>query len=56
MTNTAKSNKSHFQNIFSSTSKLPNDLLDLQQPTFHPSVLSMSTASQVASTWGGKHQ
>ncbi|XP_040111454.1 phosphatidylinositol-binding clathrin assembly protein isoform X7 [Oryx dammah] len=35
-----------------STSKLPNDLLDLQQPTFHPSVLSMSTASQVASTWG----
>nr|XP_042093814.1 phosphatidylinositol-binding clathrin assembly protein isoform X12 [Ovis aries] len=36
-----------------STSKLPNDLLDLQQPTFHPSVLSMSTASQVASTWGG---
>ncbi|XP_078196159.1 phosphatidylinositol-binding clathrin assembly protein isoform X40 [Callithrix jacchus] len=36
-----------------STSKLPNDLLDLQQPTFHPSVHSMSTASQVASTWGG---
>nr|XP_019810260.1 PREDICTED: phosphatidylinositol-binding clathrin assembly protein isoform X17 [Bos indicus] len=36
-----------------STSKLPNDLLDLQQPTFHPPVLSMSTASQVASTWGG---
>ncbi|KAJ1065725.1 hypothetical protein K5549_007720 [Capra hircus] len=35
-----------------STSKLPNDLLDLQQPTFHPSVLSMSTASQVAGTWG----
>ncbi|XP_025141984.1 phosphatidylinositol-binding clathrin assembly protein isoform X5 [Bubalus bubalis] len=35
-----------------STSKLPNDLLDLQQPTFHPPVLSMSTASQVASTWG----
>ncbi|XP_047546204.1 phosphatidylinositol-binding clathrin assembly protein isoform X13 [Lutra lutra] len=35
-----------------STSKLPNDLLDLQQPTFHPSVLPMSTASQVASTWG----
>ncbi|XP_078196148.1 phosphatidylinositol-binding clathrin assembly protein isoform X19 [Callithrix jacchus] len=35
-----------------STSKLPNDLLDLQQPTFHPSVHSMSTASQVASTWG----
>ncbi|KAM5224900.1 phosphatidylinositol-binding clathrin assembly protein isoform 7-T7 [Hipposideros larvatus] len=35
-----------------STSKLPNDLLDLQQPTFHPSVLPMSTASQVANTWG----
>ncbi|XP_074228905.1 phosphatidylinositol-binding clathrin assembly protein isoform X5 [Camelus bactrianus] len=35
-----------------STSKLPNDLLDLQQPTFHPTVLPMSTASQVASTWG----
>ncbi|XP_060159847.1 phosphatidylinositol-binding clathrin assembly protein isoform X5 [Globicephala melas] len=35
-----------------STSKLPNDLLDLQQPTFHPSVLPMSAASQVASTWG----
>ncbi|XP_062948845.1 phosphatidylinositol-binding clathrin assembly protein isoform X8 [Cynocephalus volans] len=36
-----------------STSKLPNDLLDLQQPTFHPSVHPMSSASQVASTWGG---
>uniref|UniRef100_A0A8C3VZ36 Phosphatidylinositol binding clathrin assembly protein n=1 Tax=Catagonus wagneri TaxID=51154 RepID=A0A8C3VZ36_9CETA len=36
-----------------STSKLPNDLLDLQQPTFHPAVLPMSSASQVASTWGG---
>ncbi|XP_075402526.1 phosphatidylinositol-binding clathrin assembly protein isoform X9 [Tenrec ecaudatus] len=36
-----------------STSKLPNDLLDLQQPTFHPSVHSLSTASQVTSTWGG---
>lgn len=36
-----------------STSKLPNDLLDLQQPTFHPSVLPMSTASQVANTWRG---
>ncbi|XP_023595558.1 phosphatidylinositol-binding clathrin assembly protein isoform X5 [Trichechus manatus latirostris] len=36
-----------------STSKLPNDLLDLQQPTFHPSVHSMPAASQVASTWGG---
>uniref|UniRef100_A0A673UUL0 Phosphatidylinositol-binding clathrin assembly protein n=1 Tax=Suricata suricatta TaxID=37032 RepID=A0A673UUL0_SURSU len=35
-----------------STSKLPNDLLDLQQPTFHPSVLPMPSASQVASTWG----
>uniref|UniRef100_A0A8C3VZZ5 Phosphatidylinositol binding clathrin assembly protein n=1 Tax=Catagonus wagneri TaxID=51154 RepID=A0A8C3VZZ5_9CETA len=35
-----------------STSKLPNDLLDLQQPTFHPAVLPMSSASQVASTWG----
>ncbi|VFV41834.1 phosphatidylinositol-binding clathrin assembly protein isoform X12 [Panthera pardus] len=36
-----------------STSKLPNDLLDLQQPTFHPSVLPMPSTSQVASTWGG---
>uniref|UniRef100_A0A3Q2KUR1 Phosphatidylinositol-binding clathrin assembly protein n=1 Tax=Equus caballus TaxID=9796 RepID=A0A3Q2KUR1_HORSE len=36
-----------------STSKLPNDLLDLQQPTFHPAILPMSAASQVASTWGG---
>ncbi|KAM7086174.1 phosphatidylinositol-binding clathrin assembly protein isoform 26-T29 [Molossus nigricans] len=35
-----------------SSSKLPNDLLDLQQPTFHSSVLPMSSASQVASTWG----
>ncbi|XP_027703851.1 phosphatidylinositol-binding clathrin assembly protein isoform X2 [Vombatus ursinus] len=35
-----------------STSKLPNDLLDLQQPSFHPSVHSLSTAPQVASTWG----
>ncbi|XP_037696883.1 phosphatidylinositol-binding clathrin assembly protein isoform X4 [Choloepus didactylus] len=35
-----------------STSKLPNDLLDLQQPTFHPPIHSISTASQVASTWG----
>ncbi|XP_063132059.1 phosphatidylinositol-binding clathrin assembly protein isoform X21 [Rattus norvegicus] len=35
-----------------STSKLPNDLLDLQQPTFHPSVHAMSAAPQVASTWG----
>lgn len=36
-----------------SSSKLPNDLLDLQQPTFHPPGLSMSATSQVASTWGG---
>ncbi|XP_012580998.1 PREDICTED: phosphatidylinositol-binding clathrin assembly protein isoform X8 [Condylura cristata] len=36
-----------------STSKLPNDLLDLQQPSFHPSVHPMSSVSQVASTWGG---
>ncbi|XP_015414334.1 PREDICTED: phosphatidylinositol-binding clathrin assembly protein isoform X11 [Myotis davidii] len=36
-----------------SSSKLPNDLLDLQQPTFHPPGLSMSASSQVASTWGG---
>ncbi|XP_051048166.1 phosphatidylinositol-binding clathrin assembly protein isoform X9 [Phodopus roborovskii] len=36
-----------------STSKLPNDLLDLQQPTFHSSVHAMSTVPQVASTWGG---
>uniref|UniRef100_A0A8V0XWJ7 Phosphatidylinositol binding clathrin assembly protein n=1 Tax=Gallus gallus TaxID=9031 RepID=A0A8V0XWJ7_CHICK len=35
-----------------STSKLPNDLLDLQ-PTFHPSVHSISAAPQVGSTWGG---
>ncbi|XP_076184528.1 phosphatidylinositol-binding clathrin assembly protein isoform X8 [Aptenodytes patagonicus] len=38
-----------------STSKLPNDLLDLQ-PTFHPSVHPvhpMSAAPQVGSTWGG---
>lgn len=35
-----------------STSKLPNDLLDLQQPTFHPSVHAMSAAPQGASTWG----
>ncbi|GAB1292320.1 Phosphatidylinositol-binding clathrin assembly protein [Apodemus speciosus] len=36
-----------------STSKLPNDLLDLQQPTFHPSVHALSAAPQAASTWGG---
>ncbi|XP_067424840.1 phosphatidylinositol-binding clathrin assembly protein isoform X1 [Emydura macquarii macquarii] len=35
-----------------STSKLPNDLLDLQ-PTFHPSVHPISTGPQVAGTWGG---
>ncbi|XP_075775527.1 phosphatidylinositol-binding clathrin assembly protein isoform X9 [Pelodiscus sinensis] len=35
-----------------STSKLPNDLLDLQ-PTFHPSVLPVSTGPQVGGTWGG---
>ncbi|NXR14985.1 PICAL protein, partial [Semnornis frantzii] len=34
-----------------STSKLPNDLLDLQ-PTFHPSVHPISAAPQVGSTWG----
>nr|XP_021154480.1 phosphatidylinositol-binding clathrin assembly protein isoform X1 [Columba livia] len=35
-----------------STSKLPNDLLDLQ-PTFHPSVHPIPAAPQVGSTWGG---
>ncbi|XP_037745239.1 phosphatidylinositol-binding clathrin assembly protein isoform X20 [Chelonia mydas] len=35
-----------------STSKLPNDLLDLQ-PTFHPSVHPISTGPQVGGTWGG---
>ncbi|NXO14441.1 PICAL protein, partial [Oriolus oriolus] len=34
-----------------STSKLPNDLLDLQ-PTFRPSVHPISAAPQVGSTWG----
>ncbi|XP_048150380.1 phosphatidylinositol-binding clathrin assembly protein isoform X5 [Corvus hawaiiensis] len=34
-----------------STSKLPNDLLDLQ-PTFHPSVHPISAAPQIGSTWG----
>ncbi|XP_030331120.1 phosphatidylinositol-binding clathrin assembly protein isoform X4 [Strigops habroptila] len=34
-----------------STSKLPNDLLDLQ-PTFHPSVHPLSAAPQVGTTWG----
>ncbi|NXF06434.1 PICAL protein, partial [Smithornis capensis] len=34
-----------------STSKLPNDLLDLQ-PTFHPSVHPISAAPQVGNTWG----
>uniref|UniRef100_A0A8D0H9Q2 Phosphatidylinositol-binding clathrin assembly protein n=1 Tax=Sphenodon punctatus TaxID=8508 RepID=A0A8D0H9Q2_SPHPU len=35
-----------------STSKLPNDLLDLQ-PGFHPSVHPISTAPQIGGTWGG---
>ncbi|XP_060627137.2 phosphatidylinositol-binding clathrin assembly protein isoform X10 [Anolis sagrei] len=35
-----------------STSKLPNDLLDLQ-PSFHPSVHPISSAPQVGGTWGG---
>uniref|UniRef100_A0A8C0IHT2 Phosphatidylinositol binding clathrin assembly protein n=1 Tax=Bubo bubo TaxID=30461 RepID=A0A8C0IHT2_BUBBB len=35
-----------------STTKLPNDLLDLQ-PTFHPSVHPISAAPPVGSTWGG---
>nr|XP_033804817.1 phosphatidylinositol-binding clathrin assembly protein isoform X4 [Geotrypetes seraphini] len=35
-----------------SNSKLPNDLLDMQ-PTFQSSVHSLSTAPQVAGTWGG---
>ncbi|NXI80059.1 PICAL protein, partial [Rhipidura dahli] len=34
-----------------SSSKLPNDLLDLQ-PTFHPSLHPISAAPQVGSTWG----
>ncbi|XP_077197505.1 phosphatidylinositol-binding clathrin assembly protein isoform X2 [Paroedura picta] len=34
-----------------STSKMPNDLLDLQ-PTFHPSVHPISSAPQVGGTWG----
>ncbi|XP_061484885.1 phosphatidylinositol-binding clathrin assembly protein isoform X1 [Rhineura floridana] len=34
-----------------STSKLPNDLLDLQ-PTFHPSVHPISSAPQIGGTWG----
>nr|XP_033804822.1 phosphatidylinositol-binding clathrin assembly protein isoform X8 [Geotrypetes seraphini] len=34
-----------------SNSKLPNDLLDMQ-PTFQSSVHSLSTAPQVAGTWG----
>ncbi|XP_032846626.2 phosphatidylinositol-binding clathrin assembly protein isoform X4 [Tyto alba] len=34
-----------------STSKLPNDLLDLQ-PTFHPSVHPIAAAPPVGSTWG----
>ncbi|XP_025049417.1 phosphatidylinositol-binding clathrin assembly protein isoform X14 [Alligator sinensis] len=35
-----------------STSKLPNDLLDMQ-PTFHPPVHPISTTPQVGGTWGG---
>ncbi|KYO37819.1 hypothetical protein Y1Q_0004678 [Alligator mississippiensis] len=35
-----------------STSKLPNDLLDMQ-PTFHPPVHPISTVPQVGGTWGG---
>ncbi|KAM9247814.1 phosphatidylinositol-binding clathrin assembly protein isoform 1-T1 [Leptosomus discolor] len=35
-----------------STSKLPNDLLDLQ-PTFHPSIHPISATPQVGGTWGG---
>ncbi|XP_067842405.1 phosphatidylinositol binding clathrin assembly protein a isoform X16 [Heptranchias perlo] len=35
-----------------STSKLPNDLLDLQ-PTFQPSMHSISTVPPAANTWGG---
>ncbi|XP_025049425.1 phosphatidylinositol-binding clathrin assembly protein isoform X22 [Alligator sinensis] len=34
-----------------STSKLPNDLLDMQ-PTFHPPVHPISTTPQVGGTWG----
>lgn len=37
-----------------STSKLPNDLLDMQ-PTFHPPVHPISTVPQVGGTWGGKN-
>ncbi|XP_025049410.1 phosphatidylinositol-binding clathrin assembly protein isoform X7 [Alligator sinensis] len=36
-----------------STSKLPNDLLDMQ-PTFHPPVHPISTTPQVGGTWGEK--
>ncbi|XP_058040674.1 phosphatidylinositol-binding clathrin assembly protein isoform X5 [Ahaetulla prasina] len=35
-----------------SSSKLPNDLLDLQ-PAFHPGVHPISSAPQVGGTWGG---
>ncbi|XP_067890062.1 phosphatidylinositol binding clathrin assembly protein a isoform X10 [Heterodontus francisci] len=35
-----------------STSKVPNDLLDLQ-PTFQPSMHSISTVPPAANTWGG---
>lgn len=36
-----------------STPKLASDLLDLQQPAFHPPLHALPSASQVASTWGG---
>ncbi|XP_048454433.1 phosphatidylinositol binding clathrin assembly protein a isoform X4 [Rhincodon typus] len=35
-----------------STSKVPNDLLDLQ-PTFQPSMQSISTMAPASNTWGG---
>ncbi|XP_078401854.1 phosphatidylinositol binding clathrin assembly protein a isoform X11 [Cetorhinus maximus] len=35
-----------------STSKVPNDLLDLQ-PTFQPSMQTISTVPPAANTWGG---
>uniref|UniRef100_A0A0B8RY50 Phosphatidylinositol-binding clathrin assembly protein n=1 Tax=Philothamnus irregularis TaxID=1899461 RepID=A0A0B8RY50_9SAUR len=35
-----------------SSSRLPNDLLDLQ-PAFHPGVHPISSAPQVGGTWGG---
>ncbi|KAM9321371.1 phosphatidylinositol-binding clathrin assembly protein [Gastrophryne carolinensis] len=38
-------------NSLNSTSKLPNDLLDMQ-PSFQPAVHPLSTAPQAATTWG----